>query len=40
MLAQARDRVCEKFNLEKDSLALSMGMSGDYERAVGTYAYT
>ncbi len=31
---QLRETVCQKFNIKREDLELSMGMSGDYEIAV------
>ncbi|XP_072026908.1 pyridoxal phosphate homeostasis protein-like [Amphiura filiformis] len=34
VLLKCREDVCSKFNLSKDSMELSMGMSGDFEHAI------
>lgn len=33
-LSKCRDEVCEKLNLQKNDIELSMGMSDDFEHAV------
>lgn len=38
-LLQCRERLCNAFNLEKDSLDISMGMSDDFEHAVSVFFF-
>jgi uncharacterized pyridoxal phosphate-containing UPF0001 family protein len=34
MLAKCKDEVCTKLSIPADDVELSMGMSGDFEKAV------